>query len=102
MASESSPTSDQATAASDITAVGEPGPVVNAVGEGDPILDPIPEDPRPSELALTIKELAQFPKSEPFPATTDPRLVRWARINYLGELPDGSHRMYTPDLNGTL
>jgi glucose/arabinose dehydrogenase len=92
LSSESSPTPDRASAAAEIT----------AVGEGDPILDPIPEDPRPSELALTIKEFAQFPKSEPFPATTDPRLVRWARINYLGDLPDGSHRMYTPDLNGTL
>jgi len=66
------------------------------------LLDPIPEDPRPSELALTLREFAQFPRSEPFPPTTDPRLVRWARINFLGELPDGSGRMYTPDLNGTL
>ena len=59
---------------SGIAAAGEEGPVANAVGEGAPILDPIPEDPRPSELALTIKEFAQFPRSEPFPATTDPRL----------------------------
>src|SRR4051794_30999493 len=73
-----------------------------AADDGEPLLDPIPEDPTPSELALTIKEFAQFPKSEPFPPTTDARLVRWARINFLGELPDGSHRMYTPDLNGTL
>ena len=28
--------------------------------------------------------------------------MRWARINYLGDLPDGSHRLYTPDLSGTL
>jgi len=94
----------------------EPGPAPVATGkltrteaaqlapadDGEPLLDPIPEDPTPSDLALTIKEFAQFPKSDPFPPTTDPRLVRWARINFLGELPDGSHRMYTPDLNGTL
>jgi hypothetical protein len=68
----------------------------------DPLLDPIPEDPRPSDLALTIEEFAAFPRSEPTPPTTDPRLVRHARINYLGELPDGSGRFFTPDLNGTL
>lgn len=67
-----------------------------------PLLDPIPEDPRPTDLALTLHEVLQFPKSEPFPATVDPRLVRWARINFFGEMPDGSGRMYTPDLNGTL
>jgi len=64
--------------------------------------DPIPEEPRPSDLALTLQEFAQFPKSEPFPPTTDPRLVRQARINFLTELQDGSGRMFTPDLNGTL
>lgn len=73
-----------------------------ALAADEPLLDPVPEDPRPTDLALTIQEFAQFPKSEPFPATTDPRLVRWARINYIAELPDGSRRMYTPDLNGTL
>jgi len=80
------------------------GAAVSAALAADdtPLLDPIPEDPTPSELAITVREFAQFPKSEPFPATTDPRLVRWARINFLGDLPDGSGRMYTPDLNGTL
>jgi hypothetical protein len=67
-----------------------------------PLLDPIPEDPLPSNLAITIEEFAQFPRSEPFPPTTDPRLVRQARINFLADLPDGSGRKYTPDLNGTL
>ncbi|MFC7583486.1 PQQ-dependent sugar dehydrogenase [Nonomuraea antimicrobica] len=28
--------------------------------------------------------------------------MRWARINYLGELPDGSRRLYANDLNGKL
>ena len=30
------------------------------------------------------------------------RLARHARINYMGEVPDGSARMYVPDLNGKL
>jgi hypothetical protein len=66
------------------------------------IADPIPEAPIPSGLALTVEEFASFPKSEPTPAPVDARLVRWARINYLGEIPDGSGRMFVPDLNGTL
>src|SRR5262245_6978240 len=67
-----------------------------------PLLDPIPEDPVPTDLALTVEEFAAFPKSDPFPPTTDARLVRQARINFIGDVPDGSGRMYTPDLNGTL
>lgn len=55
-----------------------------------------------SGLGLVVKEIATFPKSEPTPAATDPRIIRHARINYLGELPDGSGRKYVPDLNGTL
>jgi glucose/arabinose dehydrogenase len=70
--------------------------------DGEPLLDPIPEDPTPSDLALTLTEFAQFPKSEPFPPTVDPRLTRWARINYLGDVPDHSRRKFTPDLNGNL
>jgi glucose/arabinose dehydrogenase len=70
--------------------------------ENTPLVDPIPEDPTPSDLALTIEEFAQFPRSEPFPPTTDARLVRHARINFLADIPDNSGRMYTPDLNGTL
>src|ERR1043166_653732 len=64
--------------------------------------DPIPEEPRPSDLALVVEEFAQFPESAAFPPTTDPRLVRHARITFLTELQDGSGRMFTPDLNGTL
>jgi glucose/arabinose dehydrogenase len=67
-----------------------------------PISDPIPEDPVPSDLALTLEDFAAFPKSEPVPPPTDPRLMRWARINYVDELPDRSGRRYVPDLNGML
>jgi glucose/arabinose dehydrogenase len=67
-----------------------------------PISDPIPEDPIPSRLGLTLTEFASFPKSDPVPPPTDKRIIRHARINYLGEVPDGSGRMFVPDLNGKL
>jgi glucose/arabinose dehydrogenase len=69
---------------------------------GQAITDPIPEDPIPAELGLVLTELVQFPKSEPSPPPTDPRLDRHARINYLREAPDGSGRRFVPDLNGRL
>jgi glucose/arabinose dehydrogenase len=65
----------------------------------EPIQDPLP-DPTQSALGITVEEFAQFPKTEPVPPPTDPRLMRHARINYLGEVPDGSGRLYVPDLNG--
>ncbi|WP_370947173.1 sorbosone dehydrogenase family protein [Amycolatopsis sp. cg5] len=65
------------------------------------VLDPLPT-PAVSGLGLTLKEIATLPKSEPVPAPTDSRLKRWNRINYLGELPDHSGRLYVPDLNGKL
>ncbi|MCW2917047.1 MAG: hypothetical protein JWN52_5115 [Actinomycetia bacterium] len=67
-----------------------------------PITDPIPERPITSGLGLTLEEYASFPKSEPTPAPVDPRLMRWARINSIGEVPDGSRRMFVPDLNGKM
>jgi len=70
--------------------------------DAQPLLDPIPEDPTPTDLALLVQPFVQFPPSAPFPPTTDPRLVRRARINFIGDIPDGTGRMYTPDLNGTL
>ncbi|RFC70546.1 PQQ-dependent sugar dehydrogenase [Streptomyces sp. AcE210] len=76
----------------------EPAPAAATAGLGDPI----PEKPAQSRTGLVLTEYAQFPKSEPVPAPTDPRLMRHARINTINELPDGSGRMATPDLNGTL
>src|SRR5262249_13020330 len=67
-----------------------------------PVSDPVPAAAIPSGLALTVEPFAVFPKSEPIPEPTDPRLVRRARINYLGEVPDGSGRMFVPDINGPL
>jgi hypothetical protein len=74
----------------------------NAAAQADePLPDPLP-DPVPSSLGITVEEFAQFPKTEPVPPPTDQRLMRHARINHLGELPDGSGRMYVPDLNGKM
>lgn len=74
-----------------------------AAGQADPPLtDPIPQDPITSGLGLTVQEYASFPKSEPTPPPVDPRLVRTNRINYIGDVPDGSGRKYVPDLNGKL
>ncbi len=67
-----------------------------------PILDPIPDDPAPSGLGLVLQEVAQLPQSKPTGTPTDPRLLRWNRINYVGEVPDHSGRLYVPDLNGKL
>ncbi|OLF16760.1 hypothetical protein BU204_14930 [Actinophytocola xanthii] len=78
--------------------VGTPSAAAQA---DEPIQDPLP-DPVPSSLGITVEEFAQFPKTEPVPAPTDQRLVRHARINHLGEIPDGSGRMYVPDLNGRM
>jgi hypothetical protein len=76
-----------------------------ALGRADgPIQDPIPDDPAPSGLGLVVQEVAQLPRSTPTPPemVVDPRLMRHNRINYLGEVPDGSGRLYVPDLNGKL
>ena len=67
-----------------------------------PLADPIPTEPVASSLRLTLEEVASIPRSSPVPEPSDPRLVRAARINYLGELPDGSGRLFVPDLNGKL
>lgn len=67
-----------------------------------PIADPIPDKPVTSGLGLVLTEVAQFPQSTPNPAPTDPRLMRRNRINYVGEIPDRSGRLFVPDLNGTL
>jgi glucose/arabinose dehydrogenase len=68
----------------------------------EPLLDPIPEAPVPSDVVVMLEELVQMPPSSPEPPPTDPRLKRRARINFVGELPDGSGRLFVPDLNGKL
>lgn len=73
-----------------------------AAQSSTPVLDPIPGTPVPSGLTLRVDTFAVFPKAVPIPEPTDPRLVRTARINYLGEIPDGSGRMFVPDINGPL
>ncbi|MGH8880924.1 MAG: hypothetical protein ACRD0P_26815 [Stackebrandtia sp.] len=74
-----------------------------AAPPGEPVYDPIPEQPIQSGLGLTVKEHASFPKSETYPSPTDDqRLNRWARLNYIGDVPDGSGRQYVPDMNGML
>ncbi len=67
-----------------------------------PITDPVPEQPEQSRLGLVLQEHAQLPASQPTPPATDQRLMRHNRINYVGEVPDGTGRMYVPDLNGPL
>ncbi|WP_116951760.1 PQQ-dependent sugar dehydrogenase [Jiangella endophytica] len=68
-----------------------------------PITDPIPQPIKPSTRGLVLEEYAQLPPSTPNGPVTDVRIgSRHNRINYLGEVPDGSGRMYVPDLNGPL
>ncbi|MGH3709489.1 MAG: PQQ-dependent sugar dehydrogenase [Pseudonocardiaceae bacterium] len=69
--------------------------------DNGPITDPISERPTVSGLALTLQEFVTMPASNP-PLTDDPRVRRWARINFLGEVPDRSGRLFVPDLNGKL
>ncbi len=66
-----------------------------------PVDDPMPEEIL-SNRGVVIEELAQLPRSSPNPAPTDGRLMRHNRINFVGEVPDGSARLYVPDLNGPL
>jgi len=70
---------------------------------GAPIRDPIGEQPIQSGVGLELTQIARLPQSDTYPGPpVDGRLVRWNRINYLGEVPDGSGRLYVPDLNGKL
>ncbi len=75
---------------------------IGAGSGDDPISDPIPQNPILSNLGLTLTQFATFPQSDPVPPPTDSRLQRWARINYLGEVPGFPGRLYVPDLNGRL
>jgi len=65
-----------------------------------PVPDPM-VDPAQSNLGLTLTQFAQFPRTNPVPTPTDQRLMRHARINFLGQVP-GSSRLYVPDLNGRM
>ncbi|WP_197288280.1 sorbosone dehydrogenase family protein [Nocardia sp. NRRL S-836] len=66
-----------------------------------PVADPLPT-PGQSGIGLELTEVAQLPASQPVPPPTDARLRRYNRINYLGEVPDGSGRLFVPDMNGRL
>jgi hypothetical protein len=65
-----------------------------------PVPDPM-VDPVQSGLGLTLTTFSTFPQTNPVPTPTDPRLMRRARINFLGQIP-GSSRLYVPDLNGRM
>lgn len=60
------------------------------------------KDPAPSDLGIEVEEYVQLPESQTTPATGDRRLIRHNRINYIGEVPDGSGRKFVPDLNGPM
>jgi glucose/arabinose dehydrogenase len=78
------------------------GDTAVAVKPFAPPSPPLP-DPKPDGLAITLTEFAQMPPSKTNPPVPrGDKLDRYARINYLGELPDGSRRLFVPDLNGTL
>jgi glucose/arabinose dehydrogenase len=67
-----------------------------------PLVHPL-EDPIASGMGLTLQELVTIPPSKPNPPPPPgDSLDRWARINYLGEVPDGSGRLFVPDLNGKI
>jgi hypothetical protein len=71
--------------------------------EGPAVHDPVPEQAIQSGLGLQLKEFTRLPQSSTYPGPpSDQRLVRYNRINYIGSVPDGSGRMYVPDLNGKL
>ncbi|APU15757.1 MULTISPECIES: PQQ-dependent sugar dehydrogenase [Actinoalloteichus] len=84
------------------TATGVSPTSTTAASTDEAITDPIPEDPIRSRLGLVLEEYVQLPESEATPPATDPRLIRHNRINFIGEVPDESGRMYVPDLNGPL
>ena len=61
------------------------------------------DDPKPDGLTLTLTKFATLPKSSTNPKVPrGDKLDRHNRINYLGDVPDGSGRLFVPDLNGTL
>ncbi|MDF9714552.1 PQQ-dependent sugar dehydrogenase [Nocardioides sp. ChNu-153] len=92
-----------AAAAATALVVGLIGPTTSAgAGTDDRIADPVPNDPAQAALGLVLEEHHQFPRTETVPPATDYRLQRHARINHIGDVPDGSGRQFVPDLNGPL
>ena len=63
-----------------------------ALADDLPVIDPIPEKPITSGIALTLDEVLTMPRSEPTPPVTDARLRRsagraGARSALTGPLP---------------
>jgi glucose/arabinose dehydrogenase len=59
-------------------------------------------EPRPDGFGVTLTKFLTLPKTSLKPPVLDDRLERYNRINYLGEIPDGSGRLFVPDMNGML
>ncbi|MEV8633159.1 PQQ-dependent sugar dehydrogenase [Streptosporangium sp. NPDC051023] len=75
-----------------------PGGRADACGVADtsglPLPDPLPGTPVVTGLGVTLREFTTIPASS--------QSVPRTRINYIGEIPDGSGRLYVPDLNGKM
>lgn len=75
-----------------------------AAKPGDPVPNPLPGVPPVGTLGVTLSLLARLPQSKPgdkvLPPSREPIAPGYARINYVGGLPDG--RLYAPDLNGKM
>jgi glucose/arabinose dehydrogenase len=70
-----------------------------------PIDDPLPGELKPGTLGVSLSDFIQLPRSRPdvvIPPSGRPIAPGAARINYIGEIPDGSGRLYVPDLDGML
>ncbi|MBV9313029.1 MAG: PQQ-dependent sugar dehydrogenase [Pseudonocardia sp.] len=77
---------------------GSPPPV----DESKPLVHALP-DPTPAGIGITLTKFLTMPASMPNrPVPIGDNLERHDRINYLGEIPDGSGRLFVPDLNGKL
>ncbi|MFD4671485.1 PQQ-dependent sugar dehydrogenase [Lentzea sp. NPDC058450] len=75
--------------------------VPQAAAQPGPVTDPLPA-PAPSGTGVRLQEIARLPQSSTTPEAGDSRLKQYNRINYLGEVPDGSGRFFVPDMNGRL
>ncbi|MEJ3744911.1 PQQ-dependent sugar dehydrogenase [Actinomycetes bacterium KLBMP 9797] len=72
---------------------------------GKPIADPLPGKLKPGKLGVSLTDFITLPVTRPArigPPSVPPVAPGQARINYIGEIPDGSGRLYVPDLNGML